>query len=312
MRTVDSYNTIINQHARELAAAYTLLQGYFRRAGARAPGGNFDRYSTMTYNNFSTLQAQYAFCQTAARIGKEALKARRGELGNLAATRMRELRGSLVPTPDRYAFDRQPIALSPIVVGPPQRPDCSQLRGRDRRDCERPAAKGPALEGRPSSPSNLCVWRLRLQRGSFITKSIDAASAASLSAQSIGWISRWRKSHTASASGSIPACGQTSFNSSPARWTTSVPALGLTQIQSRPAGRGQGAVGLDRDLEAARVERVDQGGVELQQGLAAGDDDQRTRPLVPQCGDLLGQRPGLVAAAIFAIHADEIGVAETA
>jgi len=136
LRTVDSYNTIINQHARELAAAYTLLQTYFRRAGARAPGGNFDRYSTMTYNNFSTLQAQFAFCQTAARIGKEALMARRGELGNLAAMRMRELRASLIPMPDRYAFDRQPIRLSPIMLAPPP-PDCSRLRGRDRRDCER-------------------------------------------------------------------------------------------------------------------------------------------------------------------------------
>jgi len=137
LRTVDSYNTIINQHARELAAAYTVLQGYFRRAGARAPGGNFDRYSTMTYNNFSTLHAQYAFCQTAARIGKEALYARRGDLGALAAVRMRELRNSLVPVRDFYAFDRQPVRLSPIVLGPPARPDCSQLRGRDRRDCER-------------------------------------------------------------------------------------------------------------------------------------------------------------------------------
>ena len=137
LRTVDSYNTLINQHSRELATAYTALQAYFRRAGARAPGGNFDRYSTMTYNNFSTLQAQYAFCQTAARIGKEALTVRRGELGNLAAMRMRELRNSLIPTTDRYAFDRQPIRLSPIMIGPPPRRDCSQLRGRDRRDCER-------------------------------------------------------------------------------------------------------------------------------------------------------------------------------
>jgi hypothetical protein len=134
LRTVDSYNTLINQHARELAAAYTLLQGYFRRAGARAPGGNFDRYSTMTYNNFSTLQAQYAFCQVASRIGKETLLARRGELGNLAAARMRELRNSLVPTRDYYAFDHQAVRLSPISVSGP---DCSQLRGRDRRDCER-------------------------------------------------------------------------------------------------------------------------------------------------------------------------------
>jgi hypothetical protein len=139
LRTVDNYNTLINQHGRELAAAYTSLQTYFRRAGARAPGGNFDRYSTMTYNSFSTLQAQFAFCQTAARIGKEALNVRHGELGTFAAARMREFRGSLVPTPDRYAFDRQPILLSPIALTPaaPQRPDCSRLRGRDRRDCER-------------------------------------------------------------------------------------------------------------------------------------------------------------------------------
>src|SRR5436190_9907190 len=119
LRTVDSYNTLINQHARELAAAYTLLQGYFRRAGARAPGGNFDRYSTMTYNNFSTLQAQYAFCQTASRIGKEALMAHRGNLIDLAVMRMRELRNSLIPARDYYAFDRQPVRLSPIMLGPP-------------------------------------------------------------------------------------------------------------------------------------------------------------------------------------------------
>jgi len=139
LRTVDNYNNFINQHGRELAAAYTALQTYFRRAGARAPGGNFDRYSTMTYNNFSTLQAQFAFCQTASRIGKDALYVRHGELGNFAAARMREFRGSLVPMPDHYAFDRQPIRLSPIALAPaaPQRPDCSQLRGRDRRDCER-------------------------------------------------------------------------------------------------------------------------------------------------------------------------------
>ena len=137
LRTVDNYNSIINQHARELASAYTALQGYFRRAGARAPGGNFDRYSTITYQAFSTMQSQFAFCQTAARIGKEALFTRRGELTNLAATRMRELRGSLVPMVDRYAFDRQPVMLSPIMLGAPARRDCSQLRGRDRRDCER-------------------------------------------------------------------------------------------------------------------------------------------------------------------------------
>ena len=138
LRTVDNYNTMINQHGRELAAAYTLLQTYFRRAGARAPGGNFDRYSTITYNNFTANTAtQFAFCQTASRIGKEALTVRHGELANFAAQRMRELRSSLIPQPDRYAFDRRPISLSPIELSAPApAPDCSRLRGRDRRDCE--------------------------------------------------------------------------------------------------------------------------------------------------------------------------------
>lgn len=135
LRTVDNYNTLINQHARELAQAYTALQAYFRRTGGAAGPNNFDRYSTQTYNNFSTLQAQFAFCQTAARIGREALVTRRGELTALAAARMRELRGSLVPTPDYYYFDRRPIALSQLNLTPARR-DCTQLRGRDRRDCE--------------------------------------------------------------------------------------------------------------------------------------------------------------------------------
>ena len=134
LRTVDTYNAVINNHSRELAAAYSSLEGYFRRVGGRAGMGNFDRYSTQTYNNFSTLQAQYAFCQTAARIGKEALATPRGELARLASERMRELRDSLIPTPDRYAFDRSPLRVAPIIVA---RRDCRSLPRNERRACER-------------------------------------------------------------------------------------------------------------------------------------------------------------------------------
>ena len=82
------------------------------------------------------------------------------------------------------------------------------------------------------------------------------------------------KSQPSSSAGSIPGCGQTSFSSSPLRWTTSVPALGLTHSQSMPGDAGKRAVALDRDPEAARVERIDQRRVELQHRLAAGDHDQ--------------------------------------
>ena len=59
------------------------------------------------------------------------------------------------------------------------------------------------------------------------------------SSQSIGWTRKWSKSQLSSSAGSIPACGHTSFSSSPERWTTSVPAFGLTQIQSMPGRRRQ-------------------------------------------------------------------------
>ena len=136
LRTVDTYNAILSHHARELASAYTTLEGYFRRVGGRAGSGNFDRYSTQTYNNFSTLRAQYAFCQTASRIGKEALARPRGELARLASERMRELRDSLIPAPDLYAFDRTAIRLSPIAVTSRPR-DCSRLPRSERRECAR-------------------------------------------------------------------------------------------------------------------------------------------------------------------------------
>ncbi|MEA3047215.1 MAG: hypothetical protein QOJ53_1547 [Sphingomonadales bacterium] len=137
LRTVDTYNALLSHHARELAAAYSALEGYFRRTGGREGPRQFDPYSTQTYNNFSTLQAQYAFCQAASRIGKEALARPRGQLTELAAARMREFRTSLVPTPDFYAFTRQPIRLAPLALTAPPPVDCSRLPRRERRDCER-------------------------------------------------------------------------------------------------------------------------------------------------------------------------------
>jgi hypothetical protein len=136
LRTVDTYNGILSHHARELAAAYTALEGYFRRTGGREGPRRFDQYSTQTYNNFSTLRAQYAFCQTASRIGKESLARPRGELARLASERMRELRDSLVPAPDLYAFDRTAVRLSPLTVTSRPR-DCRSLPRSERRACER-------------------------------------------------------------------------------------------------------------------------------------------------------------------------------
>jgi hypothetical protein len=134
LRAVDNYNAFLVHHGTELAAAYSALEAYFRRVGGRNGPRNFDQYSTQTYNNFSTLRAQLGFCQTASRIAKEALTRPKGQLGQFASMRMREFRSSLTPAYDGFAYSRVPITLAPLPgVG---RRDCSQLRGRDRRECE--------------------------------------------------------------------------------------------------------------------------------------------------------------------------------
>ncbi|MGQ0559031.1 MAG: hypothetical protein ACT4OE_05520 [Sphingosinicella sp.] len=132
LRTVDTYNALLAHHSTELAAAYRTLEGYFRRRHGATGPRRFDDYSTQTYNNFAALQAQFGFCQTASRIGKEALARRKGELHLLAAARMRELRASLSPVTDQLNFLRMPIRLSPVTLYP----DCSRLEGRPRRRCD--------------------------------------------------------------------------------------------------------------------------------------------------------------------------------
>lgn len=123
LRTVDNYNAILAHHSKELMDAYTTLGNYFKRVhGAKEGQRLFDEYSTVTYNNFSTLYGQYGFCQTAADIAKEALTRPKGKLYLTAEARLRELRNSLVP-----AYDRAGIYnpnLLPMPPMPPFNDDC--------------------------------------------------------------------------------------------------------------------------------------------------------------------------------------------
>lgn len=133
LRTVANYNAIIAHHSRELAAAYTVLEGYFRRVNGRTGPRLFDQYSTNTYNGFSTMEAQFGFCQMAARLGKEALATPKGQFGQFSGRHLRELRGSLTPVADSYGFNRSPVQLTPIALGPR---DCAGLPRNERRACE--------------------------------------------------------------------------------------------------------------------------------------------------------------------------------
>lgn len=134
LRAVDNYNGILAHHARELASAYTALEGYFRRVHGRTGPRRFDDYSTQTYNNFSTLQAQNGFCQAAAKIARTLLSARQGDFYTVGQQNLRELRASLTPAYDTYLFTRVPIALAPVNLTF----SCRDLTDRrERRDCER-------------------------------------------------------------------------------------------------------------------------------------------------------------------------------
>jgi hypothetical protein len=123
LRAVDNYNSFLAHHSKELADAYTTITNYFKRTlGPQAGQKAFDGYTTKTYNGFSTLQAQYGFCQTATAIAKELLAQPKGELYPLASMRMRELRNSLVPAYDRIdVFNPYPIRQAVI---PPLNAEC--------------------------------------------------------------------------------------------------------------------------------------------------------------------------------------------
>jgi hypothetical protein len=84
LRAVANYNGLLAHHSVELAAAYQTLENYFKRTGGARGPRLFDDYTTITYNNWSTLQAQQGFCQTAASVSRSALATPKGELHLLA------------------------------------------------------------------------------------------------------------------------------------------------------------------------------------------------------------------------------------
>jgi hypothetical protein len=97
--TVDNYNAMLQDHSAELKKSLDLINGYFvRTAKTKAAGQTaFDRFGTRTYSAFATVAAQYGFCQTASKIGREVIFTPRGQLGDVAVNYMREMRNSLVP-----------------------------------------------------------------------------------------------------------------------------------------------------------------------------------------------------------------------
>jgi hypothetical protein len=98
--TQPNYNVILTNHADELKKSYDILTKYFIRTKKNAKEAQIalDQFGTRTYSSFTTVGAQYGFCQTAALISHEAIFLPRGSFYTIAENRMQELRNSLVPT----------------------------------------------------------------------------------------------------------------------------------------------------------------------------------------------------------------------
>lgn len=100
LMTQTNYNVILLNHADELKKSYDVLTKYFARTAKTVKAGQtaLDQFGTRTYSGFTTVAAQYGFCQTAASIAREAIFLPRGSFYQIAENRTRELRNSLVPT----------------------------------------------------------------------------------------------------------------------------------------------------------------------------------------------------------------------
>lgn len=111
LATVRNYNDFLRQHAEELDRARTTMIAHFKRYDGTQAQNSFDRYTTQTYNSYSTLDAQYSFCEAAGMAGRAALTVSKGELGRRAKVLRDEMRSALVPV---SALE----LLHPVVVEP--------------------------------------------------------------------------------------------------------------------------------------------------------------------------------------------------
>ncbi|OYW23428.1 MAG: hypothetical protein B7Y98_02995 [Sphingomonas sp. 32-62-10] len=122
LMTIPNYNAVLLDHKAELAKSFDTLGKYFARKNktAKAATGAFDKYQTRIYSGFTTVYAQYNFCQTAANVGRDAIFTPRGELGTLAANRLRELRNSLVARGEQAFGARIYLRTIPILRMDPE------------------------------------------------------------------------------------------------------------------------------------------------------------------------------------------------
>ncbi len=114
LRTVKNYNDFLKHHGDELVAAQQTMIGHFRRTDSARAASSFDQYTTRTYNSYSTLDAQYAFCDAAGRVGRQVLALPKGRLTGMALTLLPQVRQSLNQQALSPALAIVPIDLMPL------------------------------------------------------------------------------------------------------------------------------------------------------------------------------------------------------
>ena len=98
LNNVALYNANLAQHSEELDKARRTLVAHFKRHDPAHGDADFDRYQTRISNSFSTLDAQYAFCEQASLVARNVLTIPKGKLGLVAPEQSASIRAALVPT----------------------------------------------------------------------------------------------------------------------------------------------------------------------------------------------------------------------
>ena len=121
LATVKTYNAMLKHHSEELSRAQATLVAHFKRYDGAKAINSFDQYTTRTYNSYSTLDAQYSFCEAAGRVGREVLATPRDKLGAEAIRRAPEIREAFAEKPLAPAL--AVIPMTAIAIGEITNPD---------------------------------------------------------------------------------------------------------------------------------------------------------------------------------------------
>ncbi|MBC7520406.1 MAG: hypothetical protein H7268_04850 [Sandarakinorhabdus sp.] len=119
LQTVNNYNYFLKHHADELSDAQAMMISHFRRYDGAKAANSFDQYNTRMYNSYSTLDAQYQFCDAAGHVGREVLALPKGKLGPAALKLYPEMRAALSQLPLSPALGMttmEPLVLAQIEV----------------------------------------------------------------------------------------------------------------------------------------------------------------------------------------------------